>query len=131
MMNANRIKMGLAKGWVLTEAVVAVALLGLLLGGLATIQSSTAALNDTYMNQQRCLSAATAMLDSLAATGRPLSADDCQRLWPNVTASVEQAAGQGDWAGLTLVKVVTTAEDRGRQVRMEQNRYMAMPEGRP
>lgn len=108
----------------LTEAIVGMAVIATLLGGFAITLGGFRNINHFYLNQQRCIAAAQAQLDSIAVTGKPLDAELADELWPKVNTSTEKTPGQGQWQGLTLVKVTATAKTYGREVTIEMTRYI-------
>jgi type II secretory pathway pseudopilin PulG len=115
-------------GWLLVELLAGLSILTVLLAGLAVSQASLARFNAWQLARQRCLAAADAEMESLAATGKPLPQDKLDRLWPEVQITVSRQDGVGDWAGLTLVKIVVAAESKGRPVRVELARYVRAEE---
>ena len=105
-------------GLLLTETLVGVSILAMVMAGVAVTTADFGQLNDFQMARQRCLAAAQAQLDGLAAGHGELSAADVARLWPGVTTAVTRQPGQGDWAGLTQVTVTAELDSRGRAVRV-------------
>lgn len=112
----------------LAEILVSIAILGLLMGGLAVSQEATRKSNAFQHARQRCIAAAQAQLDSLAAQGKPLAPDDGRRLWPDVRTELAAADGKGQWQGLQRVTVVAIGKANGREVRIELSRYYGRPE---
>ena len=108
----------------LVELLLGIALMGLLLTSLGPLWHSMRQVNDREMARQRCLAAAASELDSLARTGREIEPDQARRLWPNVRLESARSAGQGDWAGLTLLKVTARSDSHGREVRVDLARYV-------
>ena len=53
---------------------------------------------------------------SLTATGTPISDADISRLWKDVTVTVEESDGSGQWTGLKLLNVTATSAAKKRQV---------------
>jgi type II secretory pathway pseudopilin PulG len=114
-------------GWILLETIVSLAILGMLIAGMTVAQEAAARMNACHLARQRCLAAAQAQLDSLAATGDGLAQEDLQRLWPGVSVNVQTQPGKGDWSGLTRVEVAaSTAIGKGRpaQIRVALSRYL-------
>jgi hypothetical protein len=107
------------------ETIVSLGLLVMLLGGYAMFQASAARANGLMLARQACLLAAEAQLDSVAATGRALAADEAISLWPGVRVSVRREAGRGQWQGFTLVRAVAETRRLGASQRVELSRYVA------
>ena len=112
-------------GWVFADTIIGLVLLVILLGGWTMTQSALGTFNQYQLARRHCLQAAEAQMDSLTATGRPIEQDQLQRLWPGVTVTIDRTAGQGDWAGLTLLKVSAGASSAGKPVKVELCRYVA------
>lgn len=117
-------------GWLVTELLVGLSLIGLILAALAAARYQARELHGLHLLKQRCVSAARAQIDSIAATGRALPDAEVRRLWPGVKVAVERAAGEGDWAGLTRVSVTASARRSDRAVRVVLGRYVAGKGGR-
>jgi type II secretory pathway pseudopilin PulG len=111
-------------GFLLTEMLVATAVMGLILTGLALAMNGFARFNRYQLVRQRCTAAAQAQLDNITATGKPIPQDDFQRLWPNLATSVASSPGAGQWEGLMLVEVTTTAKSFRKEVQVRLNRYV-------
>jgi type II secretory pathway pseudopilin PulG len=107
---------------------VTIALLGLIAAGMLVLISATAGNNRRLHATQRCLAAAQAQLDSLAATGAPLADADVARLWPGVRVTADESAGEGDWASLRLLSVTAATEIDSRPVRVTLRRYVSPAE---
>jgi type II secretory pathway pseudopilin PulG len=99
-----------ADGFLLTELIVSMTLVGLIIVGLTVSMQGAAAFNRYEWSRQQCIAAAQAQIDSLTATGTLLSKDQINRLWPKVTVSVERSAGEGQWARLELLQVTATTK---------------------
>ena len=122
-------------GWIFVEMVIALVVLGILIGGLAVTQYSIRQFNAIQLLRQRCIAAGQAQLESLAATGATIPAAEIGRLWPGVDVRVEQSPGEGpatarsavtsDWAGLTLAKVTVVGKWRDREVKIQLARYIS------
>jgi type II secretory pathway pseudopilin PulG len=97
-----------AGGFLLTELIVSITLVGLIVVGLTVSMQGAAGFNRYEWSRQQCIAAAQAQIDSLTATGKPLSDDQIERLWPKVAVVVEHSAGQGQWSGLDLLEVTAT-----------------------
>ncbi len=111
-------------GWMLVEAVVTVALLGMVAAALSVTQAEAGRFNAIQLMRQRCIAAASAQLDSVAATAQELPPAEVSRLWPGVKTQVSRAAGQGQWQGLTLVTAKAVGDARGHVVSIELARYV-------
>ncbi|MEN6386992.1 MAG: hypothetical protein ABFD79_17570 [Phycisphaerales bacterium] len=115
----------LRKGSLMTETMVALALLGVIMFCMAIGMRTFGGLNQYLYAKQRCISAAWAQLDSIKATGRPIIAEDNERLWPRVKIQIEQSDGTGQWEGLKLMKVKAETMSMGNHVQVEMARYFA------
>ncbi|MDY0358044.1 MAG: type II secretion system protein [Sedimentisphaerales bacterium] len=111
-------------GFMLAELIVAMSLFALLLAGLTVSVGGFSAFNRHQWARQQCIAAAMAQLDSVAATGAPIDSDECKRLWPRVTVSLERTAGEGQWAGLERIDVKASAQAGPRHVIVELSRYI-------
>jgi len=111
-------------GWTIAENILALSILGALLGGLAVTQNEGRKFNAIMLTRQRCVAAAQAQLDSIAATSRPLDDVRIEELWPGVRLTVEQTDGRDLWAGLRLVKVTASATSAGRDIKVTLSRYL-------
>ena len=112
-------------GWIMIELVVAVGILGILLTALGQIQYQLTRLNALQWTRMRCITAGQAQLDSIAARGSPIADEEVERLWPGIHVQVEQAPGQGDWQGLTLLTVTASGKAQGQEVKVELARYIS------
>ena len=112
-------------GSFLLEFVLSVAILGILTAALFATQRAVARVNHDQLIRQRCLAAAQAELESIAATGQSLAGADVERLWPDVKLLIQRLPGRGDWKGLTRLNVVATGAGRAGEVRVELCRYTA------
>jgi hypothetical protein len=124
-MSDTRIRTG---GWTMIEAVTALAILGLLFTAWAQLESASANLNGLYRVRHECLSAGAAQLDSLAAVGSAIEAEDFKRVWPGLNANIRRTPGQGDWTGLTLVEVTVDGTVAEKPISVTQSRYMVLAE---
>ena len=106
------------------EMMVALGILGILVVGLAQTQYQVQRFNAVQLARMRCIAAAQAQLDSIAATGQPIADAETERLWPGIRAEVQQLPGQGEWTGLTLVKVTASGSAKGPEVKVELARYV-------
>ena len=113
------------RGFLLTEFVCSLVVLGIILGCLAISLNGFRKFNHYQLVRQRCISAAQAELDSIAVTGREISEEDFKRLWPRLSVSVEKTAGTGQWEGLELVSVKAKANSFNNDVEVELNRYIS------
>lgn len=112
------------RGFLLTETIVAMSLLGLLLAGLALSLHGMAKFNRYQLIRQRCIAAAQAQLDSIAATGEPLSDDDVNRLWPGISVSIKKSSGAGQWQGLERLEVTAGGKSFRKDVEIRLSRYI-------
>ncbi len=113
------------RGFLLTEFVCSLVVLGIILGCLAISLNGFRKFNHYQLVRQRCISAVQAELDSIAVTGREISEEDFKRLWPRLSVSVEKTAGTGQWEGLELVSVKAKANSFNNNVEVELSRYIS------
>jgi type II secretory pathway pseudopilin PulG len=111
-------------GWMIIEMIVSLSVLTILLAGFTMTQAGSRELNSFQMVRQRCIAAAQAQLDSIAARGEGLNSAEVQRLWPNVKTVINETPGQGNWVGLTLVEVTATGKSFSRTVQVKFVRYI-------
>lgn len=123
-------KNGKYGGFLAVEVAVALTILGMLIVGLALSLDGFAKLNRYQLVRQRCVAAAQAELDSLAATGEPISERDFERLWPKLAVAIEESEGIGQWKGMKLVKVTASGKSFGNEVKVQLARYILTEEGR-
>ena len=108
------------RGFIMADFLTATAILGLIITLLAVSAGGFAKFNQYQWMRQRCLAAATAQLDSITATGLPIDAQEVERLWPQVSVSVNRSLASGPWVGLELVQVAAAAG----QVKVRLVRYV-------
>ena len=108
----------------MTEIVVALTVLGMLLGGLGVSLAGFARFNRYQLTRQQCIAAAQAQIESIAATGQPIADQDFTRLWSGLTVSVRETPGAGQWQGLALVEVAASAKSHRKNVEIQLTRYM-------
>ena len=111
-------------GFLFTDLVVGLAVLGILLAGLALSLHGFAKFNHYQLLRQRCIAAAQAELDSIAITGRPIRDEALKRLWPKVSVSIQQSEGAGQWEGMKLVKVTASGKSFRKEVKVQLSRYI-------
>lgn len=111
------------KGSLIAETMVAMAILGIIMVCMALGLKTFGNFNQYQFARQRCISAAQAQLDSISATGKPIADNDNERLWPRIKIQIEKSEGNGQWQGLTLVKVKTSTMSFQRHVNIEMARY--------
>ncbi|UCD56051.1 MAG: hypothetical protein JSV16_09365 [Candidatus Hydrogenedentota bacterium] len=111
-------------GFLLTEVIVAMGLLGLLLAGMALSLHTMAKFNRYQLIRQRCIAAAQAQLDSIAATGEPIGDEDIKRLWPGLGVSVRRSPGTDQWRGLELIEVTASGKSFRKDVTIRLSRYI-------
>jgi type II secretory pathway pseudopilin PulG len=112
-------------GFLLTELIVAMTVLIVILSCMALTLKVFRKINNYQLTRQQCVSAAQAQLDSIAVTGSPIDNEIIKRLWPKVSIKIEQSDGTGQWQGLKLIKVRTTAKADNKAVSVELARYLA------
>lgn len=115
-------------GFLFVEMTVAFTVMAMLLAGVAFSLNGIAKFNHYQLIRQQCIAAAQAELDSFTATGEPIKDEDFNRVWPQLSVSIEKSAGQGQWRSAQLVKVITSGRYLRKHVIIEQSRYVAMDE---
>ena len=111
-------------GFLFTDLVVGLTVLGILMAGLALSLHGFAKFNHYQLLRQHCIAAAQAELDSVATTGRPIRDEVLKRLWPRVSVSIQQSAGTGQWEGMKLVKVSASGKSFRKEVKVRLSRYI-------
>ena len=112
------------RGFLLTEIIVGLSLLGLLLAGLALSLNGFARFNRYQLVRQRCITAAQAQIDSIATTGEPIGDEDVERLWPGLHMSVMRSPGTGQWRGLERLEVTASGKSFRKDVKIRLSRYV-------
>jgi type II secretory pathway pseudopilin PulG len=110
-------------GFTIAEVVVALVVLGMVVSGLALSLQTFAKLNRCQWMRQRCIAAAQAQLDSIAVTGQAIRDEDFRRIWPNLSVSIKESAGTGQWEGMKLVRVTANGRTFGKEVQVQLCRY--------
>jgi type II secretory pathway pseudopilin PulG len=111
------------RGFMMTELIVSMTVLGMLLIMFAISLDGFKRLNSYNLVRQRCVSAAQANLDSIEATGAAVDDRDMKRLWPDVSIKIDESEGQGQWKDLKLVTVTATAPSNAKKVDICLSRY--------
>jgi type II secretory pathway pseudopilin PulG len=111
-------------GFLLADLIVGITLFAALLAALTMSVGGFGAFNRYQWTRQQCIAAGVAQLDSMTATGAPIEADECKRLWPRVSVSLERTSGVGQWTGLERIGVKASAQAGPRQVVVELARYV-------
>lgn len=111
------------EGFLLTEIVVSMAILGIIVAALALSLYGFAKFNRYQLVRQQCIAAAQAELESMAATGAPVPDEDFARLWPKLSVSVKKSPGIGQWSAMELVEVTTVGRSFDREVKIQLSRY--------
>jgi type II secretory pathway pseudopilin PulG len=112
------------RGFLMTELIVSMTVLGVIITAFAFSLTGFGRFNHHQLIRQRCISAGQATLDSTAITGKPISAQDIERLWPGVTVSIQETDGTGQWQGMKLLQVTTSANSFNRKVEVRLCRYV-------
>ena len=107
----------------MTELIVAMIVLTAVMVAFAISLDGFGRLNHFYFTRQRCVSAAQATLDSIAATGIAIDEGDLKRLWPDIDIRIDETEGTGQWKGLKLVKVTAIGKSRDKKTEVCQSRY--------
>jgi hypothetical protein len=116
------------KGYLFAELVTGFAIFGILLVSLGILLHGLAKFNLCQVVRQQCVAAAQAQLDSISATGQPVSENDFNRLWPKINVTIEQSEGTGQWKGLKLVRAKTSGMSFNSHVKVELARYIEISE---
>ncbi len=111
-------------GFFITEVIVASAILGIILVGLATSMYGFAKFNRYQLVRQQCISATVAQLDSITTTGKPIPNEDFKRLWPKLGVNIKRSPGTGQWQAMTLVEVTATGKSFNKEVNVQLARYI-------
>jgi len=111
-------------GFMLTEMLVAAAILGILLVMLALSMNGFAKFNRYQLVRQQCIAAAQAELDSITATGKPIPDEDLKRLWPKLNISIKSSPGTGQWQGVKLIEVTANGKSYSKEVKVQLSRYV-------
>lgn len=115
-------------GYLFTELLVSIIVLGTILACLAMTMKTFRTFNLYQLTRQKCIAAAQAQLDSIAATGETINEDDFNRLWPRTTVQISKTNGSGQWEGLVLVRAKATAKAGRKDVSVELARYFEKQE---
>jgi len=118
------------KGYLLTEIIVSIVILGVLILAFTLSLNGFARFNRVQLVRQQCTAAAQAQLDSIVTTGKPIPDEDFRRLWPRLNVSIKQSDGTGQWQGLNLVEVEANGMGFSQPVKVRLSRYIAV-ESRP
>jgi hypothetical protein len=121
------IKHNAKPGFLMTEFFAVLAVFGVIFFLLATVLNTSRRTNHFQFQKQRCISAGRASLDSIAATGKPISPEDNARLWPNVITTIEQTEGTDQYEGLTLITVTSKTKALGKYAQANLARYYQHP----
>ena len=114
-------------GLISIEFIVTLSLMMLLFVLLTETLIAVGRANRAQWARQRCLAAAGAQLDSVAATGKPINPAVFERLWPQLKVSIQTEPGSGDWQGLTLVRVDVQRHMNRKDIHILQSRYILLP----
>ena len=111
------------RGLMMTELIVAMTVLAMIMVAFAISLDGFGRLNHYYFTRQRCVAAAQATLDSIAATGASINEGNLKRLWPDIDIRIEATEGEGQWKGLKLVKVTAIGKSRDKKTEVRLSRY--------
>ena len=111
------------KGFLLTEMTVSLTIMAILMAGLAMSLHAFAKFNRYQLVRQKCIAAAQAELESMAATGGPVPDEDFARLWPNISVSTSKSPGTGQWSSMQLVEVTAIGKSFRKEVKIQLSRY--------
>lgn len=113
------------RGFMITELIVSLAVLGVLLVTFAISLDGFRRLNHYQVTRQHCVSAAQATLDSIAVTGAAIDESDIKRLWPDISVRIDKSEGTGQWKGLELVSVTASGASLNRKTEVRLSRYFS------
>jgi type II secretory pathway pseudopilin PulG len=122
--DATHRQSAVARGFLLTELIVGLSVVGLLLAGLIFSLTGFAKFNRYQLIRQQCIAAAQAQLDSIAMTGRPIPDEDLSRLWPGIAIAVKQTPGEGQWQGTHRLDVTASGKSARTEVSIRLSRYI-------
>jgi prepilin-type N-terminal cleavage/methylation domain-containing protein len=111
-------------GFTIMELLVSISVLGILLLSFSLTLNEFRKFNRRQVVKQQCISAAQAQLDSISVTGRQISAEDFNSLWPAITCSVEITEGNDQWKGLKLASVKTAGKSFSREITVNLSRFI-------
>ena len=111
------------EGFLLTELVVSMTILGIVVAGLALSLHGFAKFNRYQLVRQQCVAAAQAELESMAATGGPIPDEDFDRLWSNLSVSIKKSPGIDQWSAMELVEVTAVGKSFRKEVKIQLSRY--------
>ena len=115
-------------GFLVSELIMAMIAFAVLMGGLALSLQGFAKFNQHQLVRQQCISAAQAELDSLCAVGEPINDEVFERLWPELTVSIQEWEGVGQWKGMRGVRVVASGRSYRKEVKVQMSRYIPVRE---
>jgi hypothetical protein len=110
--------------FLITEFLVTLLVLSAILICFAVLLGHIKDFGEYNLIRQHCIQAASAQLDSITATSKPLADDKMKSLWDKVATKIEITDGQGQWNGLKLVKVKSTSFLRKKEITIELTRYV-------
>jgi hypothetical protein len=112
-------------GFLVFELIMALIAFTILIGGLALSLQAFAKFNQYQLVRQRCIAAAQAQLDSLSVTGEAINDEDFERLWPDLSVSIQEWEGVGQWKGMRRVRVITRGKSYPKEVKVKMSRYIS------
>ncbi len=112
----------------MAEIIVALTIMAMLLAGLALSMNGLAKFNRYQLVRLQCIAAAQAELDSITATGKPISDEDFHRIWPQISVSIKKSDGDDQWQGMELVNVTASGRNFRKEVEIQLSRYVSRNE---
>ena len=109
----------------MTELIVAMIVLTAIMVTFAISLDGFGRLNHYYFTRQRCVAAAQATLDSIAATGEPIDQMNLKRLWPDIDIRIDITKGENQWKDLKLAKVTAVGTSKNKKTEVCLSRYFA------
>jgi hypothetical protein len=117
------------KGLLSVELVVAISVLAVIISVLFALNLSFGKLNNYLWAKHICYNAAQAQADAIASTGRPIDPQTFQRLWPQVTYTIERSDGSGPWEGLQKIDLTLRKRTKQKVVQVSLTRYLPPAKG--
>lgn len=92
-------------GWIITEILVGLVVLGILLSVMTQLIIRSRTVSKRFQLKQQCITAIQAQLDSIQFGQGKLAEDEIKANWPKVDLKVKASPAEGKWIGFTLYEV--------------------------
>jgi Tfp pilus assembly protein PilV len=112
------------RGFLFTETLVSLVLLGFILTCLATSLIAFQRFNHRQVTQQRCIAAAQAQIECIELTGSELDKEVFADIWPKIDTTVQRSSGTGQWKELELLEVSARSHSYDKKVTVKLSRYV-------